>query len=145
MCVIWTWYGRILSWRIYHPTKWQMAKHWEKQIWIKTHFSTATALQLRHNERDGVSNHRRPHCLLNCWFRCRWKKTSNLRLTGLCVGNSPVTGEFHAQKPVTPKMFPFVDVFMGFFFKKSNFPARSPAQDSNPRSPSYMPRGDLYY
>ena len=23
------------------------------------------------------------------------------RVTGLCAGNSPVTGEFHAQRPVT--------------------------------------------
>ena len=27
----------------------------------------------------------------------RWKKTSKLRVTGLCEGNSPVTGEFPAQ------------------------------------------------
>ena len=26
------------------------------------------------------------------------KKTSKLRVTGLCVGNSPVTGEFPAQR-----------------------------------------------
>ena len=25
------------------------------------------------------------------------KNTSKLRVTGLCTGNSPVTGEFHAQ------------------------------------------------
>ena len=30
-------------------------------------------------------------------FRRRSKKTSNLRVTGLCAGNSPVTGEFPAQ------------------------------------------------
>ena len=30
-------------------------------------------------------------------FRCRSKKTSKLRVTGLCAGNSPVTGEFSAQ------------------------------------------------
>ena len=29
---------------------------------------------------------------------CRSKKTSKLRITGLCAGNSPVTGEFPAQK-----------------------------------------------
>ena len=56
------------------------------------------SLQWRHNERDGISNHRRLHCLLNCWFRRRPKKTSKLRVTGLCEGNSPVTGEFRAQK-----------------------------------------------
>ena len=30
-------------------------------------------------------------------FRRRSKKTSKLRVTGLCVGNSPGTGEFPAQ------------------------------------------------
>ena len=55
-------------------------------------------LQWRHNERDGVSKHRRLHCLLNCWFRHRSKKTTKLRITGLCAGNSPVTGKFTAQK-----------------------------------------------
>ena len=30
-------------------------------------------------------------------FRRRSKKTSKLRVTGLCAGNSPVTGEFPAQ------------------------------------------------
>ena len=55
------------------------------------------SLQWRHNERDGVSNHRRLHCLLNCWFRRRSKKTSMLRVTGLCAGNSPVTGDSHTK------------------------------------------------
>ena len=40
------------------------------------------------------------------------EKTSKLRVTGLGAGNSPVTGEFPAQKPVTRKMFPFDDVTM---------------------------------
>ena len=35
--------------------------------------------------------------LLNCFFKLRSKKTSKLRVTGLCAGNSPVTGEFPAQ------------------------------------------------
>ena len=51
------------------------------------------SLQWRHNECDDVSNHR-PH---DCLFMHRWKKTSKLRVTGLCEGNSPVTGEFPAQ------------------------------------------------
>ena len=55
-------------------------------------------LQWRHNERDGVSNHQRIHCLLNRLFRRRSKKTSKLRVTGLCAGNSPVTGELSAHK-----------------------------------------------
>ena len=39
-------------------------------------------------------------------------KTSKLRVTGLCAGNSPVTGEFPHKRPVTRKMFPFDDVIM---------------------------------
>ena len=46
---------------------------------------------------DSVSNHQPHDCLLNCLFRRRWKKTSKFRVTGLCVGNSPGTGEFPAQ------------------------------------------------
>ena len=56
------------------------------------------ALQWRHNERNGVSNHRRLDCLLNRLFRRRSKKTSKLRATGLCGVNSPVTGEFPSQR-----------------------------------------------
>ena len=55
-------------------------------------------LQWRHGERDGVSNHQPHDCLLNRLFRRRSKKTSKLSDTGLCDGNSPVTGEFLAQK-----------------------------------------------
>ena len=56
-----------------------------------------SALQWRHNGCDGVSNHQPHRCLLNRLFRRRSKKTSKLRVTGLCAGNSPVTGEFPAQ------------------------------------------------
>ena len=60
---------------------------------------------MRPNERDGVS-YQQPHdCLLKRLFRRRSKKTSKLRVTGLCVcvcvwggggggGDSSVTGEF---------------------------------------------------
>ena len=41
------------------------------------------ALQWRHNGRDGISNHQPPDCFLNCLFRCKSKKTSKLRVTGL--------------------------------------------------------------
>ena len=51
----------------------------------------------RHNEHDGVSNHQHHDCLPNCLFRRRSKITSKLCVTGLCAGNSPVTGEFPAQ------------------------------------------------
>ena len=58
----------------------------------------ALSLHWRHNERDGVSNHQPHDYLLNRLFRCRSKKTSKLRVTGLCEGNSPVAGKFPAQK-----------------------------------------------
>ena len=58
---------------------------------------TDILLQWRHNERGSVSNHQPPDCLLNRLFRRRSKKTSKLRVTGLCAGNSPGTGEFPAQ------------------------------------------------
>ena len=52
----------------------------------------------RHNDHSGVSNHQPHDCLPNRLFRRRSKKTSKLRVTGLCVGNSPGTGEFPAQR-----------------------------------------------
>ena len=55
------------------------------------------SLQWRHNGRDSVSNHQLHHCLLNGLIRRRSKKRSKLRVTDLCAGNSPVTGEFPAQ------------------------------------------------
>ena len=54
----------------------------------------------------GVSNHQPHHCLLNRSFRRSSKKTSKLRVIGLCARNSPVTGEF-PKWPVTQKLFPF--------------------------------------
>ena len=61
------------------------------------HSKLRITLQWRHNGRDGVSNHQPHDCLLNRLFGCRSKKTSKLRVTGLCAGNSPGTGEFLAQ------------------------------------------------
>ena len=59
-------------------------------------------LQWRHNERNGVSNHRRIDCLLKRLFGRR----SKLRVTGLCEGNSPVTGEFLSQRASTAENIP---------------------------------------
>ena len=49
------------------------------------------------NGHHSVSNHQRHYCLLNRFFGQRSKETSKLRVTGLCTGNSPETGEFPAQ------------------------------------------------
>ena len=54
-------------------------------------------ITLRLNGCDSVSNHQPHDCLLNRLFRCRSKKTSQLHVTGLCVGNSQGTSEFPAQ------------------------------------------------
>ena len=70
------------------------------------------ALLWRHNGRDGVLNYQLHDCLLNLLFRRRSKKTSKLRVTGLCAGNSPVTSEFPAQIDSNAEMSPFDDVIM---------------------------------
>ena len=57
-----------------------------------------TSLKWRLNGCDGVSIHLPHHYLLNRLFRHSSKKTSKFRIAGLCAGNSPVTGEFPAQK-----------------------------------------------
>ena len=44
-----------------------------------------------------VPNHQPHDCLLSRLFRRRSKKTSKLRVTGLCAVNSLVTGEFPGQ------------------------------------------------
>ena len=73
--------------RLYH-TK---TMRWQDKCWS---FYT---LDWHHNERDVISNHQPHDCLLNRLFRHKSKKTSKLCVTGLCKGNSPVTGEFPAQ------------------------------------------------
>ena len=50
-----------------------------------------------HNGRDSVSNHQPRDCFLNRLFRRISKQAPKLRVTGLCAGNSPGTGEFPAQ------------------------------------------------
>ena len=67
--------------------------------WFLCYLTEQTiALQWRHNDRDCVSNHQPCECLLKRLFRRRSKKTSKLPVTGLGEGNSPVTGEFPAQR-----------------------------------------------
>ena len=70
-----------------------------------------------YNGRDSVSN-RQPHdCLLNRLFRRRSKKTSTLRVTGLCVQGihrGPVSSQH--KWTVTRKMFPFDDAIMYISF-----------------------------
>ena len=68
-------------------------------------YYTYIPLPWRHNWRNGISNHQPHHCLLNRPFRRRSKKTLKLGVTGLCVGNSSVTGEFPAQMASNAEIF----------------------------------------
>ena len=69
-------------------------------------------LQWRHNDHGGVSNHQPHGGLLNRLYRRRSKKTSKLRVTGLCAGNSSWPDNSPHKGPVTHKIFPFDDVIM---------------------------------
>ena len=99
-----TWYSQK---HVLHPNaKLQDTNHTGSLRADKTHYKATltswlwgvpNALQWRHNERDVVSNYQPQDCLLNHLSRCRSKKTSKPHVTGLCVGNSPVTGEFPTQ------------------------------------------------
>ena len=70
------------------------------------------SLHWRHNDHDIVSNHQPHDCLLNRLFRRRSNKTSKIRVTGHCAGNSPGPVNSPHKWPVTRKMFPFDDVIM---------------------------------
>ena len=63
-----------------------------KISWKRWHFRFSNMpLQWRHNERDGVPNHQRR------------RSNIKLRVTRLCAGYSPVTGEFPAQRASNTK------------------------------------------
>ena len=95
-------HARIISWTVLVKEA-RVAKHTQIETHLKTCVSIwivwtdySVSLLWRHNGRGSVSNHKPHDCLLNRLFRRRSKKTSKLRVTGLCL-NSPGTGEFPAQ------------------------------------------------
>ena len=72
---------------------------------ISWYLVALNTLQWRGNGRNGVSN-RQPHdCLLNRLFRRRTKKTSKLRVTGLCAGIHRWPVKFPHKGPATRKCF----------------------------------------
>ena len=81
----------------------------------------STPLRWRHNDHAGVSNHQPHGCLLNRLFRRKSKKTSKLRVTGLCAGNSPGPVNSPHKGPVTRRMFPFDDVIMPYYLPRPEF------------------------
>ena len=72
---------------------------WKRAIAIgfRSNLKFILPLRWRHNGHDSVSNHQPNECLLNRLFRGRSKKTSKLRVTGLCAGKFTGAGEFPAQ------------------------------------------------
>ena len=70
---------------------------WAVEVGERTSNFSHTPLRWRHNGCDSVSNHQPRECLLRRLITRTSKKTSKLRVTGLCAGNSPETGEFPAQ------------------------------------------------
>ena len=88
---------------------------------------TVIALLWRHNGRGSVSNHQPRDCLLNRLFGRRSKKTSKLRVTGLCAWNSSGPVNSPHKGPVRRKMFPFDDVIMGTNHRITPFPVNWPS------------------
>ena len=70
---------------------------WRHGSTYNTSQELCISLLWRPNGRDGVSNHQPHDCLFNYLFKRGSRKISKLRVTGLCAGNSPGTGEFPAQ------------------------------------------------
>ena len=68
---------------------WYPHLHWWQRVDVFALGNIFIALQWRLDVLDSVSNHQLHDCLLKLLFRRRSKKTSKLRVTGLCVGNSP--------------------------------------------------------
>ena len=102
----------VLKWTFYHS--WKPGKHTYLKFFLVKNknpsfllsqclpiapiLTKLSILQWRHNECDSVSNHQSRDWLLLIRLFRRWStKTPKLRGTDLCTGNSPVTGEFHAQ------------------------------------------------
>ena len=103
------------TWWISFRCTWNIRRgcHFHFTFW-RTITTEVATLQWRHNERDGVSNHRRLwrlYCLLNRLFRHRSKNIKAPRhwpLGGESTGDrwNPLKG------PVTREIFPFDDVTM---------------------------------
>ena len=99
-----------------------------KLILLKENCSFQMALEWRHNERHGVSNHRLLDCFLNRLFRRTPKKTSKRGVPGLREGNPPVTCGFPSQRASNADIMDatvhYGDVTMGAM--ASRWPVNSP-------------------
>ena len=76
-------------------------------------------MQWHHNELNGVSNHPASRLFAQPFVQAQIKEKSKLRVTGLCEGNSPVTGEFPTQRASNKENVSFDDVIMVFQVSQS--------------------------
>ena len=104
ICIIYSYSSGLLHWHWGNLTFAPVPAKQSGKIWVRSSDTKSQkTLRWLHNGRDSVLNHS---------FRRRSKKTSKLRVTGLCAGiqRGPVNSPH--KWPVTRKMFPFDDVIM---------------------------------
>ena len=91
-------YAEYCALDMYWPatSSWWLLIPWQEIGAKPTATTMLITLQWRHNGRDSVSNHQPHDCFLKHLFRHRSKKTSKLRVTGLCAENSTGAGELPA-------------------------------------------------
>ena len=89
----WGWWFDTPSCRLWrHSNEMCRFQTTSRQLYIE--LNTVNPLQLRHNGRDGVLNRHLTSVYSAVYSGADLRE---LRVTGLCEGNSPVTGEFPAQ------------------------------------------------
>ena len=103
--------------------------HWPSQL--PTSLTENNSREFEHSCGDSIANHSR----LYDWSSCRYNVCDGLTchnwpwwrhqmeilsaLLALCAGNSPVTGEFPAQRPVTRSFDVFFDLRLKGLSKQS--------------------------
>ena len=104
-------------------------------LWMHRQIITMTSLWARWRLKSPAS----PFGSLSRLFGRRSKNTSKLRVTGLCEGNSPGTGESPHKWQVTRKMFPFDDVIMFLpEWKNATAPSASMPTSTAPSAFAYI-------
>ena len=102
-------------------------------------YTTGRALPWRQNEQNHILNHWRLECLLNCLLRGTPKKTSKLRVNGMCEENPPVTSGLTSQRAsnavnvsiwwrhhgIWPWIKPKSDELDRFSYVRQNFASRN--------------------
>ena len=89
---------------------------WLYQLFLWIHvIHLALSLQWRHKGGDSVSNHQPHNCLLNRLFRRRSKKTSKLRVTGLCGASTTENASIRWCHHVIQVCFMSTETIIWFF------------------------------